>query len=439
MPRLTRRAALGGLAAAPLAMPGLLRAQTTSKPVRIGLLSDMSGPYRDVGGPGNKVAAQLAVDDFGGSVLGRPIEIMQADNQDKPDIAAALASQWIDTQGVDVLADGSASSTGLAIQQVAREKKRVFLITGPASSDFTGSKCSPYGIQFAYDTYALAKGTGGTLTKAGGDSWYFITADYAFGYALERDTMAAVKAAGGKVLGAVRAPLGTADFSSYLLQARASGAKVIGLANAGTDTQNCIKQAAEFGLTQSGTRLATLLIQITDINSLGQKICEGLVYTDSFYWDMSDPARAWSKRYMAQDDHAARSAACRQLLRGEPLAEGGEGGGQHRCRRGGGEDEGHAGQRFLQQGRADPRGRAGDARDVSVADQAGVGSEIQIRLLQAAGDHPACRGLAPAVCRRLPVRQDLEARGPRPRSGGRGFSLTPDGGGGTAARGRAGW
>jgi branched-chain amino acid transport system substrate-binding protein len=300
MPRITRRAALGGLAAAPLAMPGLLRAQSTSKPVLIGLLSDMSGPYRDVGGPGNKVAAELAIEDFGGSVLGRPIEVIQADNQDKPDIAGALAREWIDNKGVDVLGDGSASSSGLAIQQVAREKKKTFLITGPASSDFTGKQCSPYGMHFAYDTYALAKGTGGTLTKAGGDSWFFITADYAFGYALERDTIAAVQKAGGKVLGTVRAPLGTPDFSSFLLQARASGAKVIGLANAGTDTQNCIKQAAEFGLSADGTRMATLLMQITDVNSLGQKTAEGLVFTDSFYWDMTDATRAWSKRYMAK-------------------------------------------------------------------------------------------------------------------------------------------
>jgi branched-chain amino acid transport system substrate-binding protein len=300
MSKITRRAALGGLAAAPLAMPGLLRAQSTSKSVKIGLLSDMSGPYRDVGGPGNKVAAELAIADFGGTVLGRPIEVMQADNQDKPDVAAALAREWIDNQGVDVLADGSASSSGLAIQQVAREKKKPFLITGPASSDFTGKQCSPYGIHFAYDTWALAHGTGGALTKAGGDTWFFITADYAFGYALERDTIAAVEKAGGKVLGTVRAPLGTADFSSYLIQAKASGAKVIGLANAGTDTQNCVKQAAEFGLAQGGTRLATLLMQITDVNSLGQKTAAGLVFTDSFYWDMSDASRAWAKRYMAK-------------------------------------------------------------------------------------------------------------------------------------------
>ncbi len=291
---------LGGLAATPLARPAILRAQGTSRPVRIGLLSDMSGVYRDVGGPGNHVATELAIQDFGGSVLGRPIEIMQADDQDKPDVAAALAREWVDGQGVDVLADGAASSSGLAVQQVAREKKRIYLVTGPASSDFTGKQCSPYGIHFSYDTYALAHGTGNALTKAGGNSWFFITADYAFGYALERDTMAAVKAAGGTVLGAVRAPLGTADYSSFLIQAQASGAKVIGLANAGTDLQNCIKQGAEFGITKSGTRVATLLMQITDVNSLGQKACAGLVYTDSFYWDMSDSSRAWSKRYMAR-------------------------------------------------------------------------------------------------------------------------------------------
>jgi branched-chain amino acid transport system substrate-binding protein len=297
MSRLSRRILIGGLAATPLARPGLIRAQSTSKPVKFGLLSDMGGPYRDVGGPGNRVATELAIEDFGGSVLGRPIEVMQADDQNKPDVSTSLAREWIDAAGVDVLADGAASSSGLAIQQVCREKKKIYLITGPASSDMTGKQCSPYGVHFSYDTYALAHGTGNALTKAGGDSWFFITADYAFGYALERDTMDAVKAAGGKVLGSVRAPLGTADFSSYLVQAQASGAKVIGLANAGTDAQNCIKQAAEFGLTKSGIRLATLLIQISDVNSLGQKVCEGLAYTDSFYWDMTDKTRVWSKRW----------------------------------------------------------------------------------------------------------------------------------------------
>ena len=297
MPRLSRRTLIGGLAAAPLAHPGIIRAQSTSKPVKFGLLSDMSGPYRDVGGLGNRVATLLAIEDFGGSVLDRPIEVMQADDQNKPDVSTSLARQWIDDSGVDVLADGAASSSGLAIQQVCRDKKKIYLITGPATSDMTGKQCSPYGVHFSYDTYALAHGTGAALTRAGGDTWFFITADYAFGYALERDTMAAVTAAGGKVLGTVRAPLGTADFSSYLVQAQATGAKVIGLANAGTDAQNCIKQAAEFGLAKSGVRLATRLIQISDVNALGQKVCEGLTYTDSFYWDMTEETRAWSKRW----------------------------------------------------------------------------------------------------------------------------------------------
>src|SRR5579863_3667495 len=300
MNKITRRAVVSALTAAPIAMPAIIRAQSTSKPVKMGLLSDMGGPYRDVGGPGNRVAVELAIEDFGGSVLGRKIETVQGDDQNKPDVAASLAREWIDNQGVDVLMDGAASTSGLAIQQIAREKKHIYLITGPATSDMTGKQCSPYGIHFAYDTYALAHGTGSALTKAGGNTWFFITADYAFGYALERDTIAAVQAAGGKVLGSVKAPLGTADFSSYLVQAKASGAKVFGFANAGTDLQNCIKQAAEFGLSQGGVRMATLLMAINDVHSLGLKTCQGLVYTDSFYWDMTDKTRAWSKRWSAK-------------------------------------------------------------------------------------------------------------------------------------------
>lgn len=322
MTTLHRRVLLGAIAATPLAAPGIIRAQTNSKPVKIGLLSDMSGPYRDVGGPGNHVAVELAVQDFGGSVLGRPIEIVQGDDQNKPDVAANLARQWIDDNGVDVLADGAASSSGLAIQQISREKKRIDLITGPASSDFTGKQCSPYGIHFVYDTYALAHGTGGALTEAGGKTWYFITADYALGYALERDTIAAVEAAGGKVLGKERAPLGTADFSSYLVQAKASGAKVFGFANAGTDLQNCIKQAAEFGISQSGVRMATLLMAINDVHSLGLRACQGLVYPDSFYWDMTPKTRAWAKRWAAKMNgmvpgllHAANYCAVNHWLK----------------------------------------------------------------------------------------------------------------------------
>src|SRR4051812_3377245 len=209
MTHLSRRAALGALAAAPLARPGLLRAQTSSVPVRIGLLSDVAGPYRHVGGPGSRVTAEMAVADFGGSVLGRPIEVMQADDQNKADVAGALAREWVDDKGVDLLADGAATSAALAIQQIAREKKRIFVMSTPTSTALIGKQCSPYGFQFAADTYALAKGVGGALAKAGGDTWFFITADYEFGASLQAATEGFVKAAGGTVLGSVRAPLGT--------------------------------------------------------------------------------------------------------------------------------------------------------------------------------------------------------------------------------------
>jgi branched-chain amino acid transport system substrate-binding protein len=300
MTRITRRALIGAMAAASLAKPAIVRAQTSSAPVKIGLLSDVGGPYRDVGGPGSKVAAELAVADFGGSVLGRPIEVIQGDDQNKPDIAGTLARQWIDDQGVNVLADGAASSAGLAIQQIALEKKRIFLMSTPTSTLLIGKQCSPYGFQFVSDTYALGKAVGGALSKAGGDTWFFITADYEFGYSLQKNTEQFVTEAGGKVLGSAKAPLGTADFSSYLLQAQASGAKVIGLANAGTDLQNCIKQAHEFGLVKGGVRLATLLMIVPDVLSLGQDVCQGLVLTNSFYWDQSPQTRAWTERFVAR-------------------------------------------------------------------------------------------------------------------------------------------
>jgi branched-chain amino acid transport system substrate-binding protein len=299
---ITRRAALGGVTTIALARPAIVRSQTTSKPLRIGLISDMNGPYRANGGPGMKTAVEMAVDDIGGTVLGRPIEVLQADDQNKPDVSSSIARQWIDDNGVEVLADGSATSSGLGVQQITKEKKIVYVICDPAATDFIGKLCTPWSFQFVYDTYALAKATGGMLTKSGGDSWFFITADYQFGYSLQENTEAFVKQAGGQVLGAVRAPLGTADFSNYLLQAKASGAKVIGLANAGTDLQNCIKQAAEFQLTQAGVRLATLLMAITDVNSLGVKTAQGLVLSDSFYWDLNDQTRAWTKRFNAKQD-----------------------------------------------------------------------------------------------------------------------------------------
>jgi branched-chain amino acid transport system substrate-binding protein len=293
---LTRRTALAGAIAATLARPGLIRAQTASAPVRIGLLSDVAGPYRNVGGPGARIAVELAVEDFGGSLLGRPIEVVQADIQNKPDVASAQARTWIDS-GFNALVDGGATSSGLAVQEIARDKKTIFIGNGPSATDFTGKFCSPYGFHFWADTYSLAKGTGDALTRAGANTWFFITADYQFGYSLQANTEHFIKQAGGQVLGSARAPLGTTDFSSPLLQARASGAKVVGFANAGTDLQNCIKQAAEFGIVKGGQSLATLLMFVTDVVALGQDVCEGLVLTNSFYWDLTPSTRAWTERF----------------------------------------------------------------------------------------------------------------------------------------------
>jgi len=297
------RSALRMLSALALAFAaGAAQAQGTGDVIRIGILNDQSGPYADVGGKGSVVAAKLAVEDFGGHLLGKRIEIIAADHQNKPDIASTIARQWIDTNNVDVIADGAGSSAGLAIQEVTRDKGRVFIISVPASSDFTGKFCSPTGFHFTYDTYALANGTAKALVKQGGDTWFFLTADYAFGHALERDTSAFVVAGGGRVIGSVKHPLNTSDFASALLQAQASKAKVVGLANAGADTINAIKQSAEFGIVRGGQRLAGLLVFITDVQALGLQAAQGLVITNSFYWDMTEKTRAWTQRFMALND-----------------------------------------------------------------------------------------------------------------------------------------
>jgi branched-chain amino acid transport system substrate-binding protein len=286
------------IAAAALAASfGAASAQISGDVVKIGVLTDMSATYADLSGKGSALAAQMAAEDFGGKVLGKPIEIVSADHQNKPDIASNIANQWFDTENVDAITDLTTSSVALAVQEIARNKNRMTMVTGAATSDLTGPKCSPTGVHYVYDTYALANGTGGALVKDGGDTWYFITADYAFGHALERDTGNAVTAAGGKVLGNVRHPFPANDFSSFLLQAQASGAKVVGLANAGADTINSIKQAQEFGLVAGGQRLAGLLVFISDVHSLGLKTAQGLVITTGFYWDYNDETRAWSKRY----------------------------------------------------------------------------------------------------------------------------------------------
>nr|WP_246088826.1 ABC transporter substrate-binding protein [Phreatobacter stygius] len=268
-------------------------------PIKIGVLNDRSGLYADLTGEGSVVAARLAVEDFGAAAKGLQVQIVSADHQNKPDVGANIARQWYDNDAVDVIADVPTSSVALAVNQITREKNRILLNSGAATSDLTGPQCSPNTVHWTYDTYALAQSTGGAMVRAGGDTWFFMTADYAFGHALERDTAAVVQKAGGRVLGAVRTPFPGTDFSSFLLQAQASKAKVIGLANAGGDTINSIKQAAEFGITQAGQKLAGLLIFITDVHALGLQTAQGLVLTESFYWDLNDGTRAWSKRFAA--------------------------------------------------------------------------------------------------------------------------------------------
>jgi branched-chain amino acid transport system substrate-binding protein len=268
--------------------------------VKIGVMSDMSGLYADLGGPGSVAAAKLAVEDFNPAAHGMKVEIVTGDMQNKPDIGANLARQWYDVDHVDMIVDVPNSGVALAVNEVAREKNKPFIVSGAASSDLTGPKCSPDTIHWTYDTWMLANGTGKALVKTGGDTWFFLTADYAFGHALERDTTAVVLANGGKVLGSVSIPLNNADFSSFLLQAQSSKAKIIGLANAGGDTINSIKQGAEFGITAGGQKFAGLLVFISDVNSLGLKTAQGLVLTETFYWDLNDATRAWTKRWQAQ-------------------------------------------------------------------------------------------------------------------------------------------
>jgi len=267
------------------------------KTIKIGNLTDMSGLYSDLGGAGSTLAAQMAVEDSGLAAKGWKIDVISADHQNKPDVGATTARQWIDVEKVDVIVDVLNSGVALAVNNVVKEKNAILLDSGAGTSDLTNAQCTPNTIHWAYDTYMLANSTGTALAKAGGDTWFFLTADYAFGAALERDTTAAVTKAGGKILGSVKHPLNSSDFSSFLLQAQASKAKIIGLANAGGDTTNSIKQAAEFGIVKGGQKLAGLLMFIPDVHSLGLPIAQGLNFTETFYWDMNDSTRAFSKRF----------------------------------------------------------------------------------------------------------------------------------------------
>jgi branched-chain amino acid transport system substrate-binding protein len=274
-------------------------AQYADGTIKIGVLSDRSSIYSDIGGPGSVIAAKLAIEDFRPAAKGMKVEIVSADMQNKPDVGVSIANAWFDVDKVDVIVDGMNSGVSLAVSEATRQKNKLFLVTGAATSDLTGPKCSPNTIHWVYDTWALANSTGKAMVKTGGDTWFFITADYAFGYALERDATAVIEASGGKVLGRFRVPTNTNDFSSYLLQAQASKAKVIGFAIAGGDAINAIKQAGEFGIVKGGQSIAALLLWSSDVAALGLPTTQGVVLTEAWYWDMNDSSRAWTKRWQA--------------------------------------------------------------------------------------------------------------------------------------------
>jgi branched-chain amino acid transport system substrate-binding protein len=292
---------LFSLAAFALALGcGTAQAQISDGLIKIGVMNDMSGTYADLSGPGSVIAARMAVEDFGAAAKGMKVEILGADHQNKPDIGSNVVRQWIDVEKVDVIVDVPTSSVALAVNDIVRDKNKVFLVSGAAASDLTGARCTPNTIHWTYDTWSLANGTGNAIVKTGGNTWFFLTADYAFGHALERDTSAVVEKNGGRVVGKVRHPFPGTDFSSFLLQAQSSRAKIIGLANAGSDTINSIKQAAEFGIVRGGQNLAALLAFITDVHALGLQTAQGLIMTEAWYWDLNDNNREFAKKFAPQ-------------------------------------------------------------------------------------------------------------------------------------------
>ncbi|KRR17500.1 ABC transporter permease [Bradyrhizobium lablabi] len=311
---------LGGAFLA-LMLPVAAEAQISGDVVKIGVLTDMAGVTADITGKGSLVAAEMAVREIGGTVLGKPIEVISADHQHKADVGSAIARRWFDVEGVDAIVDVPNSGVALAIQGLAREKKRIALYSGAGTTALTNEQCSPYGFHWTYDTYAVSHGTASAVVKAGGTSWFFLASDYAFGHQLQNDATQVITASGGKVLGAVRHPLNTSDFSSFLLSAQSSGAKVVGLANAGNDTVNAMRQAGEFGLGQGGQSLAALILFLQDVHALGLKAAQGTYLTTSSYWDMNDATRAWSKQFMAKTGmmpsmlHAGVYGAVRHYLK----------------------------------------------------------------------------------------------------------------------------
>jgi branched-chain amino acid transport system substrate-binding protein len=309
------------LPAAVAACALLLAIPASAQGVKIGILNDQSGVYADYGGKYSVEAARMAIEDFGGEVLGQKIEMVTGDHQNKPDLATSIARRWYEVENVDMITELTTSSVALAVQELSKEKKKIDIVVGAATSRITGDACTPYGFHWAFDTHALAVGTGGALVRAGGDTWFFLTADYAFGYSLEKDTGDIVKENGGKVQGSVRIPLNSSDFSSFLLQAQSSKAKIIGLANAGLDTTNSIKQAAEFGIVKGGQKLAGLLMTLAEVHGLGLEAAQGLVLTEGFYWDQNDRTREFSERFFKRTGrmpsmiHAGTYSATLQYLK----------------------------------------------------------------------------------------------------------------------------
>ena len=377
--------------------------------VKIGILNDQSGVYADFGGKWSFEAAKMAVEDFGGKVAGAPIEVISADHQNKPDIASNIARQWYDTEQVDAIMELTTSSVALAVQGISAEKKKIDIVTGAATTDLTGKACSPYGFHWAYDTHALAVGTGGALVKQGGDSWFFLTADYAFGYSLEEQTSNFVKSQGGKVVGSVRHPLATTDYSSFLLQAQSSGAKVIGLANAGLDTANSIKQAAEFGIVAGGQRLAALLFTLAEVHGLGLEAAQGLTLTEGFYWDRDDESRAFAKKFMERTGRMPNMVQAGTYSARHAVPEG-DRQGRHRRDRGrlqaAARDAGRRRVRPRRQGRPE---RPHDPRHVSAGGQEAGREQAAVGLLQGARHHSRRRGLHQAGRKRLPAGRSDEA------------------------------
>ena len=353
--RLIALSIAASIAALPAAPAAAQSGKVSDGVVRIGVLTDLSGTYSDLSGQGSVIATKMAVEDF--IAAEKPafkVEVLSADHQNKGDIASNKAREWFEKDGVDMVTDLVTTSTALAVMKIAKEKNRIAIVNGAASTRITNEDCNDVTVHYTYDTYALANGTGRALVKAGGKSWFFLTADYAFGHSLEKDTMDVVKASGGTVVGSVRHPFPGNDFSSFLLKAQSSGAQVIGLANAGNDTINSIKQAAEFGITPKQT-LAGLLMFISDIHSLGLKTAQNMYLTEGFYWDLNEQTRAWSKRFFERHKRNADHGACRPILVDHALPEGGQDCGDGRGRRGDGANEEDPDQRLLRHQGPDPR------------------------------------------------------------------------------------